>query len=158
MADDLYDRDFYVWTREQAQALRARRAGANDLDWDRLAEEIEDVGSEQRNKVLSFTQLILEHLFKLHATKDAGPVNHWRGEIAAFRTSLDRVLTPTLLNVARSELDALHVKAAKVARLRLGLTVDQFDGSHRWTWEQVTGEADDPLEREYPIGAGEALQ
>lgn len=44
MADDLYDRDFFLWTREQAQALRARQAGANDLDWDRLAEEIEDVG------------------------------------------------------------------------------------------------------------------
>jgi hypothetical protein len=58
MADDLYDRDFYVWTREQAQALRARQAGANDLDWDRLAEEIEDLGSEQRNKVRSGVRLI----------------------------------------------------------------------------------------------------
>lgn len=32
MADDLYDRDFFLWTREQAQALRARQAGGEADD------------------------------------------------------------------------------------------------------------------------------
>ena len=40
---DLYDQDFYVWTQEQAAALRAAaKAGgrSNAVDWERVAEEI----------------------------------------------------------------------------------------------------------------------
>jgi hypothetical protein len=42
----LYDEDFVAWAQEQAAALRAAaRAGSNlRLDWQNLAEEIEDLG------------------------------------------------------------------------------------------------------------------
>jgi hypothetical protein len=48
--DDLHETDFYGWTREQAAARRAAAlaGGRSDtVDWERLAEEIEDVGNSE---------------------------------------------------------------------------------------------------------------
>ena len=44
--DTLYEQDFFVWTKTQAEALRAAaRAGSNQpLDFENLAEEIESLG------------------------------------------------------------------------------------------------------------------
>jgi hypothetical protein len=39
----LYDEDFYAWTQQQAELLRHGPAAANRLDYDPLAEEIEDL-------------------------------------------------------------------------------------------------------------------
>jgi hypothetical protein len=45
--DDLYEEDYFAWTRAQAEALRARGRGANALDYDHLAEELDALGNEQ---------------------------------------------------------------------------------------------------------------
>lgn len=89
MADDasatLYDTDFYLWTQAQAAALRARAGSDKTLDYDRLAEEIEDLGKSDYRAVTSAVRLILEHLYKLHATRRREPVGHWiaRSSISA---------------------------------------------------------------------------
>ena len=44
LAEDLYEQDFYAWALEQADVLRRREAGANALDYDNLAEEVEGLG------------------------------------------------------------------------------------------------------------------
>ena len=48
---ELYDRDFFLWTQEQAAALRAVRKSNLPLDWDNLAEEIESLGRSQRTEL-----------------------------------------------------------------------------------------------------------
>ena len=50
-ARELYEADFYAWTRHQARELRRLkelRLNA-DLDLDHVAEEIEDLGSSERD-------------------------------------------------------------------------------------------------------------
>lgn len=49
-AQRLYKEDFYAWTRDQAAALRrlADQRWNGPLDVLHLAEEVEDLGSEQR--------------------------------------------------------------------------------------------------------------
>jgi hypothetical protein len=46
MADDLYHHDVLAWSQHQADLLRrlARGERVNGVDWDHVAEEIEDVG------------------------------------------------------------------------------------------------------------------
>jgi Domain of unknown function DUF29 len=46
----LYDEDFVLWSKQQVEALRAAaQSGSNQqLDWDHLAEEIEDLGRTPR--------------------------------------------------------------------------------------------------------------
>ena len=45
----LYDQDLVAWSHQQAAALRAAaRTGSDQLvDWENLAEEIEDLGRSQ---------------------------------------------------------------------------------------------------------------
>jgi hypothetical protein len=55
MPDDLYDRDALAWSERQAALLRrvARGEPVNDVDWDHVVEEIEDVGLSRLNAIAS---------------------------------------------------------------------------------------------------------
>jgi hypothetical protein len=46
----LYEQDTAAWSRQQAEALRAAARGSSNqpLDWENLAEEIEDLGNSLR--------------------------------------------------------------------------------------------------------------
>jgi hypothetical protein len=68
MPDDLYDRDALAWSERQAALLRrvARGERVNDVDWDHVVEEIEDVGISELNAVQSYLDQILVQLLKLH--------------------------------------------------------------------------------------------
>lgn len=94
MTDTLYDTDFHTWTTRQAAALReAASRGSNlPIDWEHLAEEIEDVGSEILNKVESLTEQIQMHLLKIACSAFDQPVAHWIGEVDEFRAQLARQL------------------------------------------------------------------
>jgi Domain of unknown function DUF29 len=57
-----YERDFYSWSLEQARLLREGRHDA--LDRDNLAEEIESLGREQFNKLVSALRVAMMHMLK----------------------------------------------------------------------------------------------
>jgi hypothetical protein len=75
----LYDNDFYAWTRDQAAALRrlADQRWTGPLDLLHLAEEIEDLGSEQQCAVESQLERIIEHLLKLECSPSTDPRRQW---------------------------------------------------------------------------------
>ena len=77
--EQLYKDDFYAWTREQAGALRqlADQRWNGPLDLLHLAEEVEDLGSEQRWAVESQLERIIEHLLKLEHSPSAAPRQGW---------------------------------------------------------------------------------
>jgi hypothetical protein len=58
----LYERDFFAWTLDQAEKLRAR--ARNEVDWENGAEEIESVGRSQRSEIESRLALLILHLLK----------------------------------------------------------------------------------------------
>lgn len=158
MADDapisLYDTDFYLWTQAQAEKLRARVGRDNELDYEHLAEEVGDLGSEQRNKVRSYVRLILEHLYKLYATQRSEPVGHWIGEIVNFRAEAEYPMTRTIQRMVEEELEDLHAKAAKAASVKFRRDEPSvlIDPSLRWTWPQIMGESEvDPIDRDFPL-------
>ncbi len=85
----LYDEDFYAWTQQQAELLRRGPAAANRLDYDLIAEEIEDLGLDQ-------------------------PVRHWRREIAEWRLQLKKKLTRSI--AAKLDLPDRHREAVGLLR------------------------------------------
>ncbi len=101
-----YDEDFFLWTRTQATALReAGRAGVNaPVDWENVAEEIEDLGRSQKQKVRSFVFQILAHLIKLKASSRVEPRNGWSREVQVWRRDLKRMFkdNPSLAAQLRS--------------------------------------------------------
>jgi hypothetical protein len=57
-----YEEDFFAWTQEQAELLRAR--DARGLDWDNLADEIASMGRRHRRELETRLRLILHHLLR----------------------------------------------------------------------------------------------
>ena len=93
----LYDDDFYAWTQEQAELLRQGSAASNRLDFDLIAEELEDLGKSELHTVQSLCEHIIEHLLKLEYSGLVEPVRHWRREIAEWRVQLRRKSTRSIL-------------------------------------------------------------
>jgi len=63
----LYDTDTAAWSEQQAAALRAAaRGGSNQpLDWENLAEEIEDLAKSLRRRLRSQVARIIQRQVKL---------------------------------------------------------------------------------------------
>jgi hypothetical protein len=144
MADDLHDTDFYAWTQAQARALRSREAGANSLDYDNLAEEVDDLGNSVRRACVSQIDNILTHLLKI-TLQGGDDVAHWASEIVAFRIELERDLTPTLRASLPRELDAIYLAARRrlTARWRAeGVAIDIPERSP-FGWDEVLGKGAD---------------
>jgi len=85
-AQPAYDDDFFAWTQEQAQILRAlpRNVAGNKLDIEHVAEEIEDLGISQIRAVNSLLMQLFAHLLKLHFLADAPDRAHWISECYNF--------------------------------------------------------------------------
>ncbi|HET8997151.1 MAG TPA: DUF29 family protein, partial [Acetobacteraceae bacterium] len=97
MPNDLYDRDILAWSEYQAGLLRrlARGERVNDLDWEHVVEEIEDVGLSELHSVESYLDLILLHLLKVHAWPNSESVNRWLAEAVAFQRNARRRFAPS---------------------------------------------------------------
>ncbi|HYZ20560.1 MAG TPA: DUF29 domain-containing protein [Rhodopila sp.] len=111
MSDDLYEHDIVSWSERQAALLRrlARGERVNDVDWEHVIEEIEDVGISELNAVRSQLRQILVHLLKLYGWPDSPSVNHWRGEVAAFQADAVQRFSPGMRQ--RIDLDELYRRA-----------------------------------------------
>jgi hypothetical protein len=120
-AASTYDMDFFAWTREQAAALRAlRRSRWNGpLDLANLAEEIEDLGKEQRHAVRSWLLQIMVHLLLLQVSRAEDARPGWMDEIDAARDSIEARLSPSLRRDLERQAPAIHAKARRrvIARL-----------------------------------------
>jgi Domain of unknown function DUF29 len=97
-AGDLYEDDFFAWTQLQAKELRrfARTRSNLPLDLERIAEEIADLGTEQRNAVRSWTARAIEQLLLLEHSPASEPRRGWINEIVTLRRDIERRLTPVL--------------------------------------------------------------
>lgn len=73
---DLYERDFFAWTQDQAARLRALRP--NGLDVENLAEEVETLGRSERRAVVSLMRRIVHHLLKLEMLAWGSAREHWQ--------------------------------------------------------------------------------
>ena len=77
MADPptLYDHDFFAWTQDQAAALRRAQRDRIDapLDWEHLADELEQLGGLIKDSIRCDLAAVIEHLLKLEHSPDAWP-------------------------------------------------------------------------------------
>jgi hypothetical protein len=151
MADDLYQRDIVAWAEAQAAALRRR--SANEIDWDNVAEEVGDVGGNVVRACESQVINILVHFLKIEFSGLNEPLDHWAGEIGAFRIELERDLTPTIAARMPDRLNALYRYAVRSvhndARKRSETAFTMPDACP-YSWEDVLGRGGDwmPAPRE----------
>ena len=149
-ATTLYEEDTAAWAEQQATALRAAaRGGSNQLlDWEHLAEEIEDLGKSDRRELRSQIRRIMRHLAKLQFSPAHDPRRGWHESIVDGRSEVELILrdSPSLKR-QRSRIVADETGyAVKLAIFDLG-EFGEIDPSRlaalrnaRYTVDQVLGD------------------
>jgi hypothetical protein len=114
---NLYERDFVLWTEEQAAALRRAKDSNLPLDWENLAEEIESLGKSDRRELASQIRRIMHHLFKIEASPASDPRAGWRSTIGNARAEIQEVLrdSPSLRRVIDTTVAEQLALAARLA-------------------------------------------
>jgi hypothetical protein len=82
----LYESDFYQWTQKTAEQLRAARA--EGIDFEHVAEEIQDMGKSERRHGEQRLAVLIAHVLKW----DAQPERRGPGWAATIRTQRIRLL------------------------------------------------------------------
>ena len=116
----LYERDFYSWTQEQADALAKRRVDL--LDWQYLAEELKDLGNRHYDQLSSRLSILIAHLLKWQY-QPSHQSNSWRATIREQRRKLERLLqrNPGLKNRWTEALDDAWLDGRDLAIQETGL-------------------------------------
>jgi uncharacterized protein DUF29 len=143
----LYDQDFYAWTQEQAALMR--EGAVHALDLVHLAEEIEDMGHSQQDKLASHLLVLLTHLLKLFLAAQAFPQDYaraargWRLTCRAQRLQIAKVLrrNPRLRRTVPDELEDAYA----LARLEVmqDLELEESLVPERYPWDEAQILADD---------------
>ena len=120
----LYETDDLQWLEETIALLKNRQFEALDLD--NLIEELEDLGSEKRNAVVSLLDQVIRHLLLLEYWESEVTNNsiHWQGEIYNFRLQLQDKMTKTLYNHLVYKLDSIYGRALKAVNIKTQKSVD----------------------------------
>ena len=147
---DLYETDFVGWTEQQARLLRAAAAQRTNLalDWDHLAEEVEDLGKSYRRALASHVGTVIEHLLKLECSPAQDPRRGWLGSVRRARTEIESWLAdepglrPRLPGIVAEQMP-------RTARLVTGLLRDAGEPAEGvtarlqaggYSVEQITGD------------------
>ena len=144
----LYDRDFVLWTEEQAAALRRAKGSNLPLDWENLAEEIESLGKSDRRELRSQVTRILRHFLKLAVSPTPEPREGWRSTIRDARLEIEGVLedSPSLRGEIPDIVSRQSASAAKLAAADLAEHGEPADAvwarlrAGGFTAEQVLGD------------------
>jgi hypothetical protein len=131
-----YDRDLYSWAVEQSALLRAGRI--SEADALNIAEEIDDVGNEQYDKLENALRVILLHLLKWDYQPERRS-RSWMLSIAVQRKHALKVLrkNPGLKPLA----DEAVAEAFETARLEAAgetdLELDTFPLECPYSWHDI---------------------
>jgi hypothetical protein len=131
-----YEEDFFAWTQEQAQALAYYKTSA--LDWEHLAEEIADLGSEVRHALESHLRNLLMHLLKW-AYQPERQSGSWRSSIRNARIEIDKRLTrnPSLARDLEDMLREEYLHARELASDETDLPLERFPEKCPWPLTEV---------------------
>jgi hypothetical protein len=132
----LYERDFYAWSREQAELLRAGKLAEADVE--HIAEEIDSMGRTEKRELISRLSVLLLHLLKWrHQPGKRGP--SWEASIRVQRNRLADHLddNPSLKPLLPKALVSAYRDAALEATAETGLPGATFSEACPWTVEQV---------------------
>ena len=107
-----YKIDFYAWTQQQAKLLRNQEI--EQIDWQNIAEEIEDMGRSEKRQLESRLEILIMHLLKWQFQPNLRS-RIWKLTIKEQRLRLAKLLTenPSL----KSSVDELKEKIYPLATI-----------------------------------------
>jgi hypothetical protein len=114
---ELYEEDFYAWTKAQADLLRAGRY--SELDLEHLIEEVDDLGESLKRSVRSRIRTIIEHLLKLEHSPAREPRGGWYDTVLTQGSDLLDELTASIRREVEPTLPDLYDRARQNAATSL---------------------------------------
>ncbi len=138
--DDLHARDFYTWTRRQAELLRAGLF--ETIDVENLVEEIETLGRSEAAALESAYRLICLHQLKRLLQPERAASRSWTNTIIRERLHAARVLRDNPgLKPRRLELfESAYADARKEAAGETRIALGAFPEAAPFTLAQITDE------------------
>jgi Domain of unknown function DUF29 len=89
----LYERDYHLWAQEQARALRDHRL--DQIDWENLAEEVDDLARRDADALEGQCETLIDHLLKIAFAPESFRKNNlrlWRLSIRNARHEIGTLL------------------------------------------------------------------
>lgn len=117
----LYDDDFYLWTQEQAAALRrlADQRANLPLDLANLAEEVEDWGKSEHAALYGQLVRLLQHALKLEFSPARDPRGDWQVSVLDARSQLALRMTGAMRRRLLDDLARAYRDARRQAAVEL---------------------------------------
>ncbi|MGL6139110.1 MAG: DUF29 domain-containing protein, partial [Planktothrix sp.] len=131
----LYETDDAEWLQETVKLIKNHQF--EQLDIENLIEELEDLGREKKNAVVSLLEQIIRHLLLLQYWTRETEYNkvHPEEEIYNFRVQLRRKITTNLRNYLDSEFDSIYQDALGFVKIKTQNSVN-FPPECPYTLEQ----------------------
>jgi hypothetical protein len=139
---NLYETDYNLWVLETVVKLKNK--DLDNLDWENLIEEVEDLSRRDKKKLKSLLRLLFEHLLKLSYWKseEQNNRNHWEAEIINFRQLIEDELadSPSLKVYLQEIWQECYQYGRKIAAKRSQLPLSTFPEEPIATLEQILNE------------------
>ncbi len=124
----LHESDFNLWVEQTKEAIQNR--DFENIDWDNLLDEIDDMGKSEKRALDSYMQRLIEHILKLkywHAEKERCR-NGWMREVTNFRNRIKRILkkNPSLNNYLKTEYSDIYQDAIATMSFDFDIPEDNF--------------------------------
>ena len=135
-ASSLYEKDFYLWTQEQASLLRNQQW--SQLDLLNLIEEIESLGKQQRQELRNRLSLLIGHLLKWEY-QSSRRSRSWLATIRIQRLDVSELLevNPSLKPYLEEALHKAYIKGVELAVKETELSRRTFPGECPYSLSQI---------------------
>jgi hypothetical protein len=134
-----YDTDLIAWANQTAQLLREQRW--QEVDWEHLIEEVEDLGKSERSAIGSQMERIMLHLLKWEYQPQRRS-DSWLDSINDGRSQIRRKIedSPSLKNYPDRIIDKEYERACKEAAKQTGLDIAIFPATCPYPTDRVLGD------------------
>ena len=131
--------DFYTWALETAFAIRAGRF--DGIDWEAIAEELEDMGRSEQRALEHRIEILLAHLLKWRFQPEHRSTS-WTGAIKEQRRKVARLLrqNPGLQPLLAELVPESYASARALAERDTGIDERNFPAACPWTAEAILDE------------------
>ena len=121
----LYETDYLQWIETTIEHLR--NGDYDDIDWDNLIDEIEDMARSQRHKLKSNLVVVLLHLLKWQYQPEKR-TGSWEASLLEHRRRIRDAIrdSPSLKPYLETILTESHISARKQAKAETGLSLETF--------------------------------
>lgn len=116
-----HETDFYSWTQEQSHLLKTGQF--HQIDWQNIAEEIEDMGQSEKRQLESRLEILIIHLLKWQFQPNLRS-RSWQLTIKEQRLRLEKLLqkNPSLRPKLTETIEDIYPLAIISAERETGLS------------------------------------